>query len=110
MSVRLFHKGSRLVWRRRPIRGEEVWYALHRSSVPWLGILAPALTLVGFQPEPIADGVRFGGGTVRWTRGALGSTIRLTLPPCSERKAALLAAGLLKAARYAPAPGASDAA
>ena len=33
--------------------------------------------------------------------GGIGTTIRLQLPLCSERKAALLASGLLEAARYA---------
>lgn len=104
MSVRLFHKGARLVIRRRSGHGGHLWCAVHTRPVEWTGIFAPALGLLGFDPEPVADGLRFGGGSVRWTRGAAWTTIRLVLPPCSPAKAALLAGGLLKAARYAVPP------
>lgn len=106
MSVRLFHKGARLVIRRRSSPGAHLWYAVHTRPVEWTGVFAPALGLLGFDPEPVADGLRFGEGSVRWTRGPAWTTIRLVLPPCSPAKAALLAGGLLKAARYAVAPSA----
>jgi hypothetical protein len=110
VSIRLFHKGARIVWPRRPAPGVQVWYVVHRQVVEWEELFAPALRLIGLQPEAVPGGLRFAAGTIHWRRGALGSTIRVALPGCSERKAALLAAGLLKAARYAPVPGASDAA
>jgi hypothetical protein len=106
VSVRLFHKGARLVIRRRSSPGAHLWCAVHARPVEWAGILAPALRLLGFEPEPVADGLRFGAGSVRWTRGPAWTTIRLVLPPCSAAKAALLAGGLLKAARYAVPPSA----
>lgn len=106
MSVRLFHQHTRVVI---PVASGDrafTWYAFHRRPIAWAELFAPVLLLVGFMGEREPDGIRFGeGGRLRWTRGALWTTIRLQLPPCSDRKAALLAAGLLKAARYgAPAP------
>ena len=101
MSVRLFHKHTRIVL---PGRGEDgiiVWHALHWHTVAWHDILGPALLLVGLQHERRADGVTFAGGNLRWSPRAFGTTLRLQLPPCSAKKTALLASGLLKAARYA---------
>lgn len=101
MSVRLFHPRTRLVIRLRSEQRSYVWRAFHRRQVNWAVIIAPALGLVGFAPEHRLNGMSFGdGGSIDWTSGALWTTIRLRLPPCSDRKAALLAAGLLKAARY----------
>jgi hypothetical protein len=101
MSVRLFHKHTRIVLRVQTRGRAFVWYALHRRAVAWADIFTPSLLLVGFPAESETDRLSFPGGSVRWTTGALGTTIRLQLPPCSERKGALLASGLLKAARYA---------
>lgn len=106
MSVRLFHKGARLVIRRHSSHGAHLWYALHAAPVEWPAVFGPALRLLGFDPEPAADGLRFGAGSMSWTRGPAWTTIRLVLPPCSPSKATLLAGGLLKAARYAVPPSA----
>ena len=101
MSVRLFHRGARLVVRVDAGEREYAWYALHRKSIEWAELFVPALLLVGFSCDQHGDGIRFGdGGSIHWTKGALWTTIRLRLPPCSEKKATLLSAGLLKAARY----------
>lgn len=110
MSVRLFHKHSRLVIATAPqTDGAVRWYAVHRKPVAWEGIFRPALALVGFEPEPVPGGLRFGAGGIHWTRGPMWTTIRLQLPPCSPKKAALLASGLLKAARYGGQTGADRA-
>ena len=101
MSIRLFHRGSRLVIRIRSEDRAVLWCAFHRHPVDWAQVIAPALSLVGFSAGCRTDGIDFGtGGSIDWTRGGLWTTIRLRLPACSDRKAALLAAGLLKAARY----------
>jgi hypothetical protein len=101
MSVRLFHRGARLVAHARTDDAERVWIAFHRAPLVWADLFAPALLLVGFSCERDGEGVRFGeGGSIHWTRGAMWTTIRLRLPRCSEKKAALLASGLLKVARY----------
>jgi hypothetical protein len=101
MSVRLFHRGARLVAHVRSGDGERVWVAFHRAPLGWGDLFAPALLLVGFSSRRDGEAVRFGdGGSIHWTRGAMWTTIRLRLPRCSEKKAALLASGLLKVARY----------
>ena len=101
MSIRLFHRGARIVLRTSDGDRDFAWCAMHRRAVPWADLFAPALTLVGFTCERDGEALRFGdGGRIHWTKGPLWTTIRLRLPPCSEKKAALLEAGLLKAARY----------
>ena len=110
MSVRLFHARTRLVIRTRSGDRGFTWRAFHRRPIDWTLVLTPALSLIGFSVAARAGGITFGdGGSIDWTRGALWTTIRLRLPPCSDRKAALLAAGLLKAARYGEGRGRSSA-
>ena len=102
MSVRLFHRGGRLVMRTgRTGNQVSTWRALHLRPIAWQDVFRPALELLGFTVET-GDGVlRFGEtGCIRWTRGAFWTTIRLQLPRCSVKKGDLLAAALLKAARY----------
>lgn len=101
MSIRLFHKNARFVLRVSEQNGCQLWLALHTQRVPWADIFSPALALVGFPSTYTDEALRFGEGRLDWTRGAFWTTIRLRLPPCSPKKAALLATGLLKAARYA---------
>jgi hypothetical protein len=102
MSVRLFHRGGRLVMRsRRASQQLSTWRALHLRPVAWEEVFRPALALLGFTVEAKDGVLRFGEtGSVRWTRGAFWTTIRLQLPTCSPKKGDLLAAALLKAARY----------
>lgn len=108
MSVRLFHRGGRLVMRTgRTGNQVSTWRALHLRPIAWQDVFRPALELLGFTVEAENGALRFGpsqGGSIRWTRGAFWTTIRLQLPACSaqssSRKADLLAAALLKAARY----------
>jgi len=100
MSIRLFHRDARIVLPRGASDGAHVWFAVHRRPVAWAALFGPALLLVGVACQPDGDGLRFGSGSIRWRRGPLGTTIRLRLPPWSQKKASLLARGLLKAARY----------
>ena len=111
MSVRLFHRGGRLVMRSsRASRQVSTWRALHVRPVAWEDVFRPALALLGFTVENADGALRFGTGpaatagvstgSIRWTRGAFWTTIRVQLPVCSAKKAELLAAALLKAARY----------
>ena len=102
MSVRLFHRGGRLVMRTGR-SGSQVttWRALHVRPMAWQDVFGPALELLGFTVETEDGLLRFGeSGSIRWTRGAFWTTIRLQLPTCSPKKGDLLAAALLKAARY----------
>ena len=106
MSVRLFHRHTRLIVRGWSNERTFTWYALHRRPIEWAQVLAPALALVGFVPTTRTDGISFAGeGSIDWTRSKMWTTIRLRLPRCSDRKAALLEAGLMKAARYGEARG-----
>jgi hypothetical protein len=101
MSIRLLHKNARLVVRLPEQDGCHRWLALHTRPVPWDAIFSPALMLVGFPCVSAGGALQFGDGRLDWTSGAFWTTIRLRLPPCSPKKATLLAAGLFKAARYA---------
>lgn len=104
MSVRLFHRGARLVF---PLpssggpHGSHAWCALHWRPVVWGNVFRPTLALMGLGCEGIDEALQLTGGSLHWTTGEFWTTIRLQLPPCSPKKAALLASGLLKAARYA---------
>ena len=101
MSVRLFHRHARFVVGLPERDGCHRWLALHQRPIAWGDIFSPALALVGFACVSAGEALQFGEGRLDWTKGAFWTTIRLRLPPCSPKKAALLAAGLLKAARYA---------
>jgi hypothetical protein len=101
MSVRLFHRGARVVIPLSKSDASHVWCALHVRKIAWAPIFGPTLDLLGLGGESNGEALRFAGGSLDWTNGAFWTTIRLRLPPCSPKKAALLAAGLLKAARYA---------
>ena len=77
-----------------------IWRALHVRPIAWADVFGPALALLGFTTAAVEGALRFDGGSVRWTKGPFWTTIRLELPACSPKKEALLAAALLKAARY----------
>jgi hypothetical protein len=102
MSVRLFHKHARLVLvRSRHGAGDETWWAPHLAPRNWTAILAPALRLLTLEPDPRGESaIRFRIGSMHWTNGRYWSTITLRFDAGSERKRALVAAALLKAARY----------
>ena len=101
MSVRLFHRGARFVVRLPARDGCQRWLALHRQAVAWREIFSPALALVGFACADTEQALQFDAGRLDWTTNRFWTTIRLRLPPCSPKKAVLLATGLFKAARYA---------
>ncbi len=123
MSVRLFHRGGRLVVRAGRTGSQvSIWRALHLRPIAWQDVFRPALVLLGFTVETEDGALRFGtgpsttagtnpstmlgagSGSIHWTRGAFWTTIRVELPrgspPSSMKKMDLLAAALLKAARY----------
>lgn len=101
MSVRLFHRGARLVIKVSTAEATHLWIALHRRPVAWPVIFSGAVSLLGYAPAAEPEGVRFRDGSVRWTPGPMWTTVRLRLPSGSPKKQALVAAGLLRAARYA---------
>ena len=103
MSVRLFHRGARLVLvvrRERP--GRETWWAPHQRPHDWATLLARPLSLLGLSPRREAlQSVVCALGRIEWTVGRHWSTIRVDLDRGSEKKRRLVTAALLKAARYA---------
>ena len=116
MSIRLFHRGGRLVISASGAGSQaRTWRALHLRPIAWQDVFRPALMLLGFTASAVDSGLEFAsatelgtgpsaplgtGGSIRWTRGAFWTTIRVQLPRCSAKKGDLLAAALLKAARY----------
>ncbi len=66
MSVRLFHRGGRLVMRSsRASRQVSTWRALHVRPVAWEDVFRPALALLGFTVENADGALRFGTGSTR---------------------------------------------
>jgi hypothetical protein len=112
MSVRLFHRGARLVLvlRRREVEtaaagaplGDHRWLAVHRADHPWDQLFRNALGLLDISAAPCANGVDFGDGAgeVRWTRGRFWTHIEVRLFRGALRKRQLVAQALLKTARY----------
>jgi hypothetical protein len=103
MSVRLFHKGARIVFAtRRAAPGVESWWSPHASRRNWAPILRSRLELLALEPiaeEPTAVSCRL--GRIEWTVAPYWSTISVRLERGSETKRALVTAALLRAARYA---------
>jgi hypothetical protein len=101
MSVRLFHRGARFVVAVPGRTAPGIWCAVHWRPVRWSSIFRAALALVGIGCDTTPEGLQLVGGSLNWTTGPFWTTIRVQLPPCGPKKAALLTSGLLKAARYA---------
>ena len=113
MSVRLFHKDARLVLvvaRREGEReSEHRWIGLHLSPHAWASVFQTAWTMLDLHDEsPLPAGESSGnschsphrGVDLRWTPSRCWTRIDLRLTKGSLRKRQLIAAALLKAARY----------
>lgn len=102
MSVRLFHRGMRLVFVvRRATGGDARWWVPSIRPHDWGTILTRPLALLELDPRP--DGpatISFRLGRMGWTASRCWSTIWLRLDRGSAPKRTLVAAALLKAARY----------
>jgi hypothetical protein len=103
MSVRLFHKGARVVLVVRRWRaGVESWWSPHVAPCDWAPILRARLELLALAP--ISEGnaaLTCGLGRIEWTAGWYWSTISVRLERGSAIKRTLVTAALLRAARYA---------
>jgi hypothetical protein len=107
MSIRLFHRGARLVlvFRRRSA-GDETWWSPHFTLPRWAEILGRQLELLGLPPAADASGrLMTRLGEISWIAASHWSIITLRLHAGSDVKRRLVATALLKAARYAR-PGA----
>jgi hypothetical protein len=103
MSVRLFHKGARtVIVVRRERAGVETWWSPHLSPCDWAPILGARLELLALTP--VSEGsttLTCSLGRIEWTSGRHWSTISVRLERGSDTKRTLVAAAVLKAARYA---------
>ena len=102
MSVRLFHRGARLVVvARRSEAGHETWWSPGRPANGWSSVLEGPPALLGLSPQLTGPGeLTCALGRIEWTTG-LGTTIRVRFDQGSPTKRQLVTTALLKAARYA---------
>ncbi len=101
MSVRLFHRGARLVFVvRHTSAGRERWWSPGRHSHNWGMILREPLALVGLGPDLDNRSITCRIGRVTWTQSRHWATIDVELHGGSVTKRTLVATALLKAARY----------
>jgi hypothetical protein len=104
MSIRLFHRGSRLVFVvRRLAPGDVRWWSPSITPADWGAILGRQLELLGLPAQPGDRGRSLSCrlGKIHWTIARRWSIIALRLDAGSETKRRLVAAALLRAARYA---------
>jgi hypothetical protein len=103
MSVRLFHKGARIVLVvRRESAGIQSWWSPHIAPCDWAPILHARLELLALSPASEGNAaLACSLGRIEWTAGWHWSTIAVRLERGSETKRTLVTAALLKAARYA---------
>jgi hypothetical protein len=108
MSVRLFHRGARFVFvLRRDGPGHERWWSPHLAPPDWATILGQQLRLLGISVEVAGSGQLelMPRGQIQWKGGRRWSIMTLRLDTGSDTKRRLVAAALLRAARYSR-PGA----
>jgi hypothetical protein len=103
MSVRLFHKGARLVLVvRRTGAGIESWWSPHLAPGDWGPILRRPLELLSLSPLLVGGtALDCALGRIEWTARRYGSTIAVRLERGSNTKRTLVTVAVLKAARYA---------
>jgi hypothetical protein len=79
-----------------------IWLAIHNRKRDWAAVFCSALKLLMETPDVQPQEVRFAEGASRitWQRTWFWTIIRLQLNSFSPKKRALIAAALLKAARY----------
>ena len=101
-GIRLSFAESRLVFQ-LPQKGTlRRWYVLHTDKPNWSAIFARVLGLLEIEAAESAQSLTLaaGAGEVTWHSCRFGTTINMQLLRFSERKQKLVAAALLKAARY----------
>jgi hypothetical protein len=83
-------------------RSHQVWIAIHARERDWAVVFRNALDLLMETSQVERQQISFaeGAGQIAWQRTAFWTIIRLDMAAFSEKKRRLLAAGLLKSARY----------
>jgi hypothetical protein len=105
IRLRIFHPG-RHVWRLWSKRSgntlEETWISLRSVPPDWEKILASALDLIWLENTRRPGQIELNGqrGFIQWHEGRRTTRIRLRLENLSDKKQSLVAAALLKAARF----------
>ena len=93
--------GTRLPVRRREGAGRESWWSPAFNRCDWAPVLRTQLELLGLTATDDRTSLTCKLGRIEWTVGRYWSTILVRLDQGSETKRTLVAAALLKAARYA---------
>jgi hypothetical protein len=80
----------------------QIWFAIHRRERDWAVVFCNALNLLLETSKVDRQRISFaeGAGQIAWQRTAFWTIIRLDMSAFSEKKRHLLAAALLKSARY----------
>jgi hypothetical protein len=91
------------VWSRdTDLRSRQIWIAIHPRERDWAVVFCNALDLLMETVKVDRQRIRFaeGAGLIAWQRKAFSTIICLEISAFSEKKRHLLAAALLKSARY----------
>jgi hypothetical protein len=80
----------------------QIWIAIHPRECDWAVVFRNALDLLMETSKVEQQRITFaeGAGQIAWQRTAFWTIIRLEMSAFSEQKRQLLAAALLKSARY----------
>jgi hypothetical protein len=80
----------------------QIWFAIHPRERDWALVFCNALDLLMETSKVDRQRISFaeGAGQIAWQRTAFWTIIRLDMSAFSEKKRHLLAAALLKSARY----------
>jgi hypothetical protein len=91
------------LWSRDTDRGlRQIWIAIHPRERDWAVVFCNALDLLMETATLDRQRISFaeGAGQIAWQRTAFWTIIHLDMSAFSEKKRHLLAAALLKSARY----------
>jgi hypothetical protein len=91
------------VWSRdTDLSSRQIWIAVHPRERDWVVVFCNALDLLMATSQANRQRISFaeGAGQIAWQRTAFWTIIHLDVSAFSEKKRHLLAAALLKSARY----------